>query len=160
MWSTASELCLSAADVNFCVCQHEEVRDTCSQLKNTTYCLWLFLFFWPLDWKASFIDNEPLSQKSQFLVCFVWCLSLLSLFSSKLSAIFNPFRPAMNKQSRRFSPKVICFFARQLRHRGTYLILCMLISLGEKSIVAMLHLSWNLARNVKITERKLFEHIR
>ena len=31
---------------------------------------------------------------------------------------------------------------------------------GEKSIVAMLHLSWNLARNVKVTERKLFEHIR
>ena len=32
--------------------------------------------------------------------------------------------------------------------------------LGEKSIVAMIHLSWNLARNVKIAERKLFEHIR
>lgn len=31
---------------------------------------------------------------------------------------------------------------------------------GEKSIVAMIHLSWNLARNVKISERKLFEHIR
>ncbi|XP_067031974.1 lysine-specific demethylase 6A-like isoform X1 [Acropora muricata] len=31
---------------------------------------------------------------------------------------------------------------------------------GEKSIVAMIHLSWNLARNVKIAERKLFEHIR
>ena len=33
-------------------------------------------------------------------------------------------------------------------------------SAGEKSIVAMIHLSWNLARNVKIAERKLFEHIR
>ena len=36
----------------------------------------------------------------------------------------------------------------------------MLFISGEKSIVCMIHLSWNLARNVKIAERKLYEHIR
>jgi len=44
---------------------------------------------------------------------------------------------------------------------GLYVIFIVANSfVGEKSIVAMIHLSWNLARNVKIAERKLFEHIR
>ena len=31
---------------------------------------------------------------------------------------------------------------------------------GEKSIVPMINLSWNLARNIKITEEKLYKHIK
>ncbi|XP_048588663.1 lysine-specific demethylase 6A isoform X1 [Nematostella vectensis] len=31
---------------------------------------------------------------------------------------------------------------------------------GEKSMVAMIHLAWNLARNIKITEKALYDHIK
>ncbi|KAK3699393.1 hypothetical protein QZH41_018548 [Actinostola sp. cb2023] len=31
---------------------------------------------------------------------------------------------------------------------------------GEKSIVAMIHLTWNLAQNIRVTEKKIYEHIK
>ncbi|XP_031554855.1 lysine-specific demethylase 6A-like isoform X2 [Actinia tenebrosa] len=31
---------------------------------------------------------------------------------------------------------------------------------GEKSIVAMIHMTWNLARNIRVSDKRLYEHIR
>lgn len=130
-------------------------------LQLTLTAFVIVLTFCPLDWKVSLLDRASVTYKRVLsLPCSVSFPAFI--FSCKLNSVFNSFRPSRNKISQKpFFLQVLCLFARQMRpHRGTYVILCMLIYLGEKSIVAMLHLSWNLARNVKITERKLFEHIR